>query len=164
VRALRAGQPIPVRNRTATRPWQHVLEPLSGYLWLGAALANPEIVRAQAAALPSAFNFGPGHDSNRTVADLVAEFLKHWPGSWEDRSDPKAVHEAKLLQLTTDKAHALLGWAPVWGFGDAIEQTACWYRTATEPGTDVDFDALTLGQIAAYEAAARAHGLPWAAA
>ena len=52
------------------------------------------------------------------MAELVTEMLKHWPGRWEDRSDPNAVHEAKLLQLATDKANALLGWAPVWTFPD----------------------------------------------
>ena len=61
----------------------------------------------------SAFNFGPDHEANRTVAELVQEVLKHWPGRWEDKSDPKAVHEAELLELSIDKARALLGWSPV---------------------------------------------------
>jgi CDP-glucose 4,6-dehydratase len=100
--------------------------------------------------LDSAFNFGPSHESNRTVADLVREVLKHWPGRWEDRSDPQAVHEARLLQLATDKAHALLQWTPAWSFADAVRETVAWYRqTAREPGPAVA-QALTRAQIARY--------------
>ena len=152
-RSLAAKRPISVRNPAAVRPWQHVLEPLSGYLWLAARLAEN-------ATLASAFNFGPGHDANRTVAELVAEVLRHWPGRWEDRSDPKAVHEAKLLQLSTDKASALLGWAPAWTFGEGVGETMRWYRAARTK----DFDArrLTTQQIRAYLSAARRRKLPWA--
>ncbi len=149
VRALEKGAPIPVRNKVATRPWQHVLEPLSGYLWLAALLTrNP--------AVASAFNFGPTHESNRTVAELVQEILKHWPGRWQDKSDPKAVHEAGLLQLSTDKANSLLGWSPVWNFPMAVERTIQWYR---EPKQKHE---LTVAQIADYSAQARQQGLPWA--
>lgn len=148
-RALQKGEPIPVRNKVATRPWQHVLEPLSGYLWLAALLTrNPTVA--------SAFNFGPTYESNRTVAELVQEVLKHWPGRWEDKSDPQAVHEAGWLQLATDKAQALLGWSPVWNFQTAIQQTVRWYR---DSGNKRD---LTLTQIAEYTAQARQSGLSWA--
>lgn len=154
IRALQNNQPIPVRNKVATRPWQHVLEPLSGYLWLAACLTAES--RPLKADLRSAFNFGPTFESNRTVAELVKELLKHWPGRWEDKSDPQAVHEAGLLQLAIDKAHALLGWRPVWEFPAAIEQTVQWYRAAG------DKQALTGQQINEYVARARALGLPWA--
>jgi CDP-glucose 4,6-dehydratase len=164
VRALQQGQPIPVRNKTATRPWQHVLEPLSGYLWLGALLAHPRLARHPPALLASAFNFGPTHEANRTVAELVTEVLKHWPGRWEDRSDPQAVHEAKLLQLATDKAHALLGWAPVWDFPTAIEQTVKWYRAAEKKADAAAVQELTSSQIALYAATARESGAVWATA
>lgn len=160
IRALQGGVSIPVRNKTATRPWQHVLEPLSGYLWLAACLADPRLARAPLAPLASAFNFGPSHEANRTVGELVAEVLKHWSGRWEDRSDPNAVHEAHLLQLTTDKANALLGWAPVWAFPKAIEQTVQWYRESmSEPAA---IAALTTRQIQLYTADAARVGLPWA--
>lgn len=149
IRALQNSQPIPVRNPIATRPWQHVLEPLSGYLWLAASLTRDP-------SLAAAFNFGPTHESNRTVAALVQEILKHWPGRWEDKSDPQAVHEAGLLQLSIDKAHASLGWSPVWSFPTAIEQTVKWYR---EP---VRKRELTAAQIAEYAAKARELRLPWA--
>lgn len=158
IRALQHNQPILVRNKTATRPWQHVLEPLSGYLWLAACLAadhRPQTADCRPDAnLASAFNFGPGQDCNRTVAELVQEILKHWPGRWEDKSDPKAVHEAGLLQLSIDKARALLGWRPVWGFSTAIQHTVDWYRQPSR--------ALTDAQIDQYTRTACDQGLPWA--
>jgi CDP-glucose 4,6-dehydratase len=150
MRALAKGETIPVRNKVATRPWQHVLEPLSGYLWLGAALSGlaPDRFHYPAQSYASAFNFGPTLASNRTVAELVQEILKHWPGRWEDRSDPRAVHEAKLLNLATDKAHHLLGWRPVWSFAETIARTATWYRE-TEAGK-VGIADFSRSQIAAY--------------
>jgi CDP-glucose 4,6-dehydratase len=163
VRALQAGQAIPVRNRLATRPWQHVLEPLSGYLWLAAQLAQPSTLHQPStinSQLCGAFNFGPHHDANRTVAELVTELLKHWPGRWEDRTDPQAPHEAKLLQLATDKAHALLGWSPVWSFAEAVEHTVTWYRGMRDaPHQALD---LTRQQIQRYQTDATKAGLPWA--
>lgn len=161
IRALQKGEGIPVRNKVATRPWQHVLEPLSGYLWLAACLAHPELrPEAYRSHLPSAFNFGPALASNRTVAELVQEVLKHWPGQWVDRSDPKARHEATLLNLATDKAHHFLAWAPVWPFTDTILETMEWYRRAAAAETDIH--ALTTGQIGAYADAARSAGIVWA--
>jgi len=160
IRALQKGEVIPVRNKVATRPWQHVLEPLSGYLWLGACLANPQLSLFNSQ-LASGFNFGPALSSNRTVADLVQEILKHWPGRWDDKSDPKAVHEAKLLNLATDKAYHFLNWSPVWSFSETIAQTANWYLRADVAATDIL--QLTTGQIQAYTQAAQALGLRWTA-
>jgi CDP-glucose 4,6-dehydratase len=186
IRALQRGDAIPVRNKVATRPWQHVLEPLSGYLWLGACLANPKLSPFNSQ-LTSGFNFGPALASNRTVAELVQEILIHWPGRWEDRSDPHSPHEAKLLNLATDKAHHFLGWSPAWLFAETIARTVEWYRAATEcgngspqpldgascrpvqqtprPETAVatpSLHALTSSHIAAYTDAARAAGIVWA--
>ena len=158
IRSLQKGRAIAVRRPHATRPWQHVLEPLSGYLWLGAQMSQRSTLNPQ---LCSAFNFGPAHESNRTVADLVVEVLKHWPGRWEDQSDSKAVHEAGLLQLATDKAQTLLGWSPVWNFPTAIEQTVKWYREISNRPPAAP--ALTSRQIEQYEAEAARAGLPWAA-
>lgn len=159
IRSLSAGEAIPVRNKVATRPWQHVLEPLSGYLWLGACLDDPRR-NGCSADLCSAFNFGPALDSNRTVADLVRGILGHWPGRWEDRSDPRAVHEATRLNLATDKAHHLLGWAPVWAFDETVRRTVEWYRAAI---AGADAASLTRSQIDDYTAAARAAGRAWSA-
>jgi CDP-glucose 4,6-dehydratase len=162
IRALQRNEAIPVRNKVATRPWQHVLEPLSGYLWLGAALSGkmPTAFHFPVATYASSFNFGPASTSNRTVAELVQEILKHWPGRWEDRSDPHAVHEAKLLNLATDKAFHLLQWQPVWPFEATIEQTVSWYRKVS--ASPADALALTRQQIADYTAAGAALGLAWA--
>ena len=151
LRALQRGEPIPVRNPHATRPWQHVLEPLGGYLLLASRLAQAD----DATGLAGAYNFGPGHEGNRSVRELVAEILKHFPGSWLDQSDPDALHEATLLQLATDKAHALLGWSPVWHFPRAIRETVRWYRTAADAATPQEFQTLTRGQIEAYSTEAK---------
>jgi CDP-glucose 4,6-dehydratase len=124
IRALQAGKEIAVRNKTATRPWQHVLEPLSGYLALAAGLYTSE----NPGPLCSAFNFGPLLNANRTVSDVVSEALKHWPGDWIDQSDPHAPHEAGRLNLTTEKAFHLLGWQPRWSFETAVQKTVEWYR------------------------------------
>ena len=157
IRALARGEPVIIRNKTATRPWQHVLEPLSGYLWLGASLGRPAQVNPP---LASGFNFGPELASNRTVASLVEEVLKHWPGSWLDRSDPHAPHEAGRLNLATDKAFHLLEWKPVWDFSQTIEYTAAWYREqAAKPQAA---GTLTRGQIAAYVRSAQSRSLAWA--
>ncbi len=131
MRALNNGNPIAVRNPSAVRPWQHVLEPLSGYLQLASMLASEQTTQNKQqpsiSPLCSAFNFGPGPDSNRTVADLVTEILKHRSGEWTDKSDPKAVHEATLLNLSIDKARLMLGWNPRWGFEETIAKTVQWY-------------------------------------
>jgi CDP-glucose 4,6-dehydratase len=163
IRSLRKGESIPVRNKVATRPWQHVLEPLSGYLWLAACLNRPDLSpfgRSTNPNLASGFNFGPALGSNQSVAELVQEVLKHWPGRWEDRSDPQAVHEAKLLNLATDKAHHLLGWSPVWAFPETIAQTVGWYRTAEDAPEKIP--TRTAYQIRAYTTAARDKGIGWA--
>jgi len=150
MRALARGGPIAVRNPHATRPWQHVLEPLGGYLALAAALAEDP-----REALCSAFNFGPQLDSNRDVGTLVAEILKHRPGSWSDRSDPQAAHEAGRLNLAIDKAFHLLGWRPLWNFERTIAETTRWYASAKEQGAA----ELTRRQIEEYVAEAANAGL-----
>jgi CDP-glucose 4,6-dehydratase len=156
IRALQKGCPISVRNPDSTRPWQHVLEPLSGYLWLAAKLSQPLAATKRSAGesplnpqLASAFNFGPTHEANRTVGELVEEILKHWPGRWENKADANAVHEAKLLQLATDKASALLGWSPVWNFPTAVESTIQWYRRAVKK-SPAAISKLTSTQIRDY--------------
>ena len=143
MRALDKGETIPVRNKVSTRPWQHVLEPLSGYLTLGAALAS----RTRFADYASGFNFGPDPKANRTVKELVEEILKHRKGEWVDRSDPNAVHEAGLLNLDIRKAKRILGWCPRWGFEETIEKTAYWYN---EVGKGANVQKTTLAQIKEY--------------
>ena len=157
IRALQKGSPIPVRNPGATRPWQHVLEPLSGYLWLAARLSQ---LKTSDDPLCSAFNFGPTREANRSVRELVEEVLKHWPGTWVDQSDPSAVHEAKLLYLEIAKALKLLKWEPVWSFSKNVERTVGWYRSVLESPKFAQRELLN--QISNYCADARDQRLNWA--
>lgn len=147
IRAVRDGQPIPVRNKIATRPWQHVLEPLGGYLLLASSLAEADLSTPQGLALSGPFNFGPTLPSNRSVFDLVQELILHTGGDWFDASDPSAHHEASKLNLATDKAFHLLGWQPIWDFSTSIAKTAEWYSAEAEgkaPGE------ITRNQIESY--------------
>ena len=150
IRALSAGNPIPVRNPDFTRPWQHVLEPLGGYLLLGAKLAQARRSKsaAEIAHIAQAFNFGPNPDANRTVRDLVEEVLRHWPGTWEQVTQEKHLKEAPLLSLAIDKAKDTLGWQPRWDFSRTVAETIAWYREQASGKTSMtDF---TQKQISAY--------------
>ncbi len=157
VRALLSGQPIEVRNPAATRPWQHVLDCLSGYLWLGARLARAE----KNSPLAGAFNFGPGVQANQPVSELVTELLRHWPGEWRDVSDPQAVHEARQLNLAIDKAAARLHWFPTWTFAEAVAHTSMWYHQRHSQKVP-DLLALTLGQLETFTRTAQSRNLAWA--
>lgn len=157
IRALSEGKPIHVRNPGAVRPWQHVLECLSGYLWLGAQLAK----EGKTSRLASPFNFGPEPSAHQPVRRLVEEILRHWPGQWTDGSQPGSVHEAKLLSLSIEKAGALLDWYPTWDFPEAIAQTVRWYR-AGHAEKNSALLPLSIGQIEAYAAAAARKDWRWA--
>ena len=152
MRALAKGEVIAVRNPLATRPWQHVLEPLSGYLLLGMKLHGALTSNvSHLTSYSSSFNFGPHLSSNRPVRDLVEEILKNWSGRWEDRSDPGALHEAGLLNLATDKAFQVLGWKPKWDFAKTLGMTVTWYKTVYEGGATV-VQELVQAQIGEYTA------------
>lgn len=155
MRAWRSGIPAEIRNPHHTRPWQHVLEPLSGYLWLGARLLQaPQHLHAEA------FNFGPNNVNNQTVSALVSEMKKHWNEvRWETPPSPKsAVAEAPLLQLNCDKALQRLSWCPVLSYEDGIRLTVEWYRSFKKENS---VQSLTAGQIAYYQEKARQAHLPW---
>ncbi|MFZ9462182.1 MAG: CDP-glucose 4,6-dehydratase [Vulcanococcus sp.] len=137
MRALANGEVIPVRNPGATRPWQHVLDPLAGYLRLAERLHRAQSERAQRwdfATNPfaTAFNFGPSLEANRSVRELVEAALAHWPGTWQDLSDPAAPHEAGRLHLQIDKAYHQLDWCPRWSFATTVQRTVAWYRAVHE--------------------------------
>jgi len=149
VEALSRNEPILVRNPGATRPWQHVLEPLSGYLLLACKLYH---AAENGFRISPAYNFGPGPDSNRSVRELVEEILKHWEGGWKDKSDPEAPHEASLLMLSSALAHRELGWSPRWGFSPAVEKSVVWYRQYKE-GNFGDLTDLMREQIREYASA-----------
>jgi CDP-glucose 4,6-dehydratase len=144
MRALAAQQPVVVRNSGATRPWQHVLEPLSGYLLLAEKLLT--------AATPpcEAFNFGPPLSSNRPVQELVETMLTHWPGVWEAAAQTQAPHEAGLLHLQIDKAQHQLGWQPRWDFDTTVSRTVTWYRDVANGADPV---SRSLKDMGAYQAA-----------
>ena len=123
VRALEKGEPIIVRSPNAIRPWQHVLEPLSGYLQLAEKMYNNPTAYAEG------WNFGPTDSSFLSVGSLVNEIVKTWgTGSWEDHSNPNAPHEANTLKLDITKAKNQLGWSPLWDIDKAITETVSWYR------------------------------------
>ncbi len=157
VRALVAGEPVVVRNPDAVRPWQHVLESLSGYIRLAALLLR------DGRAFAGAWNFGPAeHDAGRTVRWVVERFLREWGGgSWStpERSGEE-VREARLLDLDSGKARERLGWAGVWDVAEAVEQTAEWYREYYRSPRAAS--ELVRRQLHAYEAAARLSGVSWA--
>lgn len=147
VAALVRSEPIPVRNPSARRPWQHVLEPLRGYLELGALLSAPDGGR-----WAQAWNFGPEMASVRTVQELVAEAVRCWgAGGWLDARNPAAPHEAGLLALSIEKARFELGWHPTWSFEQAVRNTITWYRDWNAGRADAR--ALCTEQITNYLAA-----------
>ena len=124
VRHLAAGQPVPVRSPRAVRPWQHVLEPLSGYLTLAARM-----LQADDPAWCTAWNFGPMPGQEIAVSQLVELFVQAWGGgAWQDVSDPRQPHEAGVLRLCIDKALEQLAWRPRWSVAEAVARTAQWYR------------------------------------
>jgi CDP-glucose 4,6-dehydratase len=144
VAALAAGRPVPVRNPYAIRPWQHVLEPLSGYLTLAAAMLN-----RPAALWCEGWNFGPATGTETTVSELLDNFIQGWgAGSWTDVSDPRHPHEASTLRLCIDKSLSVLGWAPCWSLKEAVCRTALWYKGVLCDGASPQ--ALCLGDIEAY--------------
>ena len=147
IRALRAGRPIVVRNPGAVRPWQHVLEPLYGYLTLAAKLASEE-----GADFQGGWNFGPEPETTVPVGTLVNEVLAVWgAGTVETPPRPEgAVHEATLLTLDITKAKRDLGWHPALDLKDLVRFSVEGYQVE---GSPVVFREARLAQIAAYEAA-----------
>ena len=123
VRAIESEQPIDLRNPSATRPWQHVLEPLSGYLLLAARLWK------EPSAFSGSWNFGPPSKEVRTVLEVAEHLIARFGrGRVNCESSAKNPHEAGLLQLNCDKAHQKLGWYPRWDFERTLDMTADWYK------------------------------------
>ncbi|HEY8666521.1 MAG TPA: CDP-glucose 4,6-dehydratase [Tepidisphaeraceae bacterium] len=149
VRSLQQKQPILVRNPQAIRPWQHVLEPLSGYLLLAMRQWNEPATHAEA------YNFGPAISGNVTVRHIVEKVIEGWgAGTWngpEAQAAAAQPHEANFLKLDITKASALLQWRPLYGVDEAVEQTVSWYRRRHEAQADFDAAAATLAQIRSYE-------------
>ena len=145
---LARGQAIPVRFPAAVRPWQHVLEPISGYLLLAARLLATDDPK-----LCSAWNFGPLPGSDITVQNLVEKILHHWGrGSWLHTGETTAPRETATLRLNVDKAISTLGWRPQWDIDQTVARTIGWYRTFAEHPHQ-SMRAHSLADIAAYTAA-----------
>lgn len=146
IRSLQENEIIKVRNPLATRPWQHVLEPLGGYLVLASKLLLCSTTELEN--YSGAFNFGPVISSNKPVKQLTQEIIKCWGhGNWEYNKED-AKHEASKLNLTIDKAYHLLQWLPVWNFEETIKNTVLWYKEAFEFPNNVE--AITNRQIHAF--------------
>lgn len=162
-RAWNDGVAVQIRSPKATRPWQLVLEPLSGYLELAARLlapaASPFCLKGEA------YNFGPSAEIVKTVEEVVHELALHWPGFQSRMEEQDSTRkECTLLKLCCDKALAHLNWHATLNFEETIRMTAEWYhrfyRGRKDKESMLDF---SLGQIAAYVHTAEARGLVWTA-
>ncbi len=154
VRALTAGEPIVVRHPDAVRPWQHVLEPLSAYLWLGSRLFT------DGHAFEGSWNFGPHSGGNLAVRNVVEGAIAEWGGgTWTGPpAGAASVHEAHTLKLDCAKASDVLDWRPTWTAAVALHETISWYRRVLNGESAV---ALTAECIAAYTGSASASGVTW---
>lgn len=144
VRAVIDNEPIRIRNPHATRPWQHVLEPLSGYLLLGALLLDePE-------KYGSAWNFGPRDTDVLSVEEILKLAIAAWEAGSVEIETVKQPHEATLLKLDISKAEAYLKWKPFFSCHEAIERTVAWYKRYYRESSG-DMFLLTVAQISEYE-------------
>jgi CDP-glucose 4,6-dehydratase len=147
VRALLAGRPVPVRNPGHIRPWQHVLEPVDGYLELGARLLSTD--ESDHVLASQAWNFGPRDGDVHGVHELVERFLAAWgAGTWTHAAEQDPPKEAESLRLSTAKARSKLGWAARWGFTETVARTAEWYRVHADGARGAMLRDLCRQQIA----------------
>lgn len=161
-RAWAKGEPVRVRNPRATRPWQHVLEPLSGYLWLAARLLDADLGKNGCDPRGLAYNFGPPANADYTVGQVADALAALWPGfSWTtDAGDARGKKESGLLKLCCDRALTELDWQATLDIDETLRYTAAWYAAYYSGAADMaDF---TNKQIADYELRARGRGLLWA--
>lgn len=166
-RAWSEGKSVGLRNPASVRPWQHVLDCLSGYLTLACALLeSPENFRGQS------FNFGPSEKENFTVQELCDLMREYWPeAKWHKVDAEPTKSESVLLKLNCEKAYRILGWQPVWGFQDAVKNTAAWYRryyigdgSMRGPvASKAAIEKETLDQLAEFTRRGKKLGLAWAA-
>lgn len=151
VRSVKQGRSLEIRSPKSTRPWQHVLESLSGYLILGLKLINGE------GAFADAWNFGPEPEGNQTVEKVLAKFQEKWTDVAWHISNQVQPHEAKLLYLDSSKARNRLQWQPVWDIETTLVKTADWYRAWLQ-----DRQFISRQQLADYALDAKNSEVPWA--
>jgi len=139
VKAILNNEPVKIRNPLAVRPWQHVLQCLSGYLTISANLLlakNPK--------MSSGWNIGPNPGGELTVGQIADYFLKQWgSGRWQDCSDPDQHREAGILRLSIDKALTHLGWQPCWDVNTTLDKTVEWYRHYSQSPSQIQQFSLT---------------------
>jgi CDP-glucose 4,6-dehydratase len=153
VKAAVDDRPLVIRNPNSVRPWQHVLEPLSGYLLAGFRLLQGKMETA------NAWNFGPDEESNVQVAALINDMTRSWPAvRFENQIAASGPHETKVLRLDSGKARKLLGWKPVWNWQQALARTTSWYRAYYDSRT-----LNTADDLESYVAAAQEMHQGWIA-
>ena len=150
VRAATSTRRLQLRNPHAVRPWQHVLEPLSGYLLLGQALLSGE-------AAVGAWNFGPAADATLTVQEIVDRMRPHWPKLAVSTAPGPHLHETAILTLDCGKAERELAWRPTWGAQTTVDLTMEWYSAFLQRG-----EVLSREQLERYTTDAKARGARWA--
>lgn len=150
IRAGLSGHALNIRHPGATRPWQHVLDPLSGYLRLGQVLWNSE-------RYAEAWNFGPGLAGEISVQELASRFREHWPSLHIQADKNHHPHEAAALRLNSDHAMKALAWRPVWDIDTAVRRSAGWYRTFNDVG-----QLQTIADLSAYISQAKDMEIAWA--
>ncbi len=158
VKATESGQKVVIRNPNAVRPWQHVLEPLAGYLQIGARLLGNDKLFCDA------WNLGPGTDGVKTVEEVVVESEKSWPRIQHVLMHPDAprVHETQMLKLECSKASHHLDWKPVWSFKETVSTTILWYKDCYE-GRVGDFRERCLTDLSRFVGDAGQRGAGWTA-
>lgn len=141
IRAINSKSTLSIRNPGAVRPWQHVLDPINGYLMLAERLYKND------KDISPAFNFGPSEDDSVSVETVLNQFKSHWGDdfSWKIESSSTQPHEAGLLKLDSSRAKRQLGWKPRWNLSQALEQTATWYKSALR--TDQNMRDVSIHQI-----------------
>lgn len=156
IRAWADGRPVVIRNPASTRPWQHVLEPLSGYLVTGHQLAENQSLHGES------FNFGPPSDQVYSVDQILQAISRYWKFESNQKKvlvEQAPFHEAGLLKLSCEKANALLSWWPVLDFDQTAEFTASWYSRYYQSNSDMM--SFTLQQIKDYTLLAASKQLAW---
>ena len=157
MRALMKGQTICIRNPGSVRPWQFVLEPLSGYLWLAANLLH------EGDRFSEAWNFGPLEPWAISVRDLMQKLIELWgTGNWEDVGSEDEPHETGLLRLSCDKAANCLGWRPAYAWDEALAETVDWFKKYHAGGSREDMYDVCIEQIEHYVDRARELATAWA--
>ncbi len=155
VRAWAEDSEVIIRSPQATRPWQHVLEPLSGYLWVGANLYNSDNIKGES------FNFGPDSKVNQSVEELIVKFNQYWKDlKWKTGKSNNSKKESNLLKLSCDKSLNVLNWHAALTFEETVRYTAEWYKSYYKEHKDMY--KCSIDQINDYIKISYAQNLSWA--